>query len=114
MIDILLQRCVVQLPEINAHVPWIIFSLRRFLLNGKRIAALSFGFSDQRWPFLDEYRRMEESRLTFFGELVDVFHCVSSFAEQVAYVALQHNNRLCFLARVAPGVHDADELESMG
>jgi hypothetical protein len=57
---------------------------------------------------------MEESRLTFFGELMYVFHCVSSLAEQVAYVALQHNDRLRFFARVAPGVHDADELESMG
>jgi len=28
--------------------------------------------------------------------------------------ALQHNNSLCFLARIAPGVHGADELVSMG
>jgi hypothetical protein len=32
-----------------------------------RIAALCLRFSDERRPFLNEYRRKEESRFTFFG-----------------------------------------------
>jgi len=66
------------------------------------------------WPFLDEYRRKEESRFTFIGKLAKVFHHLSRLAEQFVYAALQHSSSLCILARVAPGVHGADELGSMG
>ena len=44
----------------------------------RRRAALSLGFSDERWPFLGEDRRKEESRLTFFGKKAENFHRVSS------------------------------------
>ena len=56
---------------------------------------------------------MEESRLTFIGNVVEAFHRVSRLFEQVLQAAPQLNNSLCFLARVAPGVHGADEPVSM-
>jgi len=54
-----------------------------------RIAALCFGFSDERWPFLYEYRRKEESRLTFFGKVVEVFHRASRLFEHMLHAAPQ-------------------------
>ena len=54
-----------------------------------RIAALCFGFSDERWPFLYEYRRKEESKLTFFGKLVEAFHRVSRLFEHLLHEAPQ-------------------------
>ena len=45
---------------------------------------------------------------------MEVFHHFSRLVEQFVYVALQHNSSLCFLARVAPGVHGADELGCTG
>ena len=50
----------------------------------------------------------------FFRKLEEAFHCVPRFVEQVLQAALQHNSSLCFLARIAPGVHGADELVNMG
>jgi len=44
----------------------------------------------------------------------EAFHHVPRFVEQVLQAALQHNNSLCFLARIAPGVHGTDEIISMG
>ena len=57
---------------------------------------------------------MEESRLTFIGKVVDVLQRISRLFEQVLQVAPQHKGSLCFLARVAPGVHGAYELDTMG
>jgi hypothetical protein len=45
---------------------------------------------------------------------VEVFHHFSRLVEQALHAALQPNNSLCFLARVAPGVHGSDELGSIG
>jgi hypothetical protein len=61
---------------------------------------------------VDENRINDESRLNFL--LVKAFHCVSKLVEQVLQAALQPNNCLGFLARVASEVHGADELGSMG
>ena len=80
----------------------------------RRRAALSLGFSDERWPFLGEDQRKEESRLTFFGKKAEDFHHISRFGEQTLHAALQHNSSQCFIARVAPGIHGANKLRSMG
>jgi len=43
------------------------------------------------------------------------FDRVPRVVEQVLQAALQHKNSLCFLTRISPGVHGADdELDSMG
>ena len=45
---------------------------------------------------------------------MEAFYRISGFAEYALHELLQHNNRLRCLARLAPGVHGADELGSMG
>jgi hypothetical protein len=45
--------------------------------------------------------------------LSEAFHRVSRLVEQVLQAASQHNNSLCFLARIASGVHSAAEVGSM-
>ena len=86
---------------------------RRGSYRGRR-AALSLGISEGHWPLFDEDRRKEESKLAFFGKQVEAFYRISGFAEYALHELLQHNNRLRCLARLAPGVHGADELGSMG
>ena len=76
--------------------------------------ALSLWFSDERWPFLDEDRRKDESRLTFFRKLVEVLHHVSTLGEHALHAVFQLQGSLCFLARVVPGGHGANKLGSMG
>ena len=49
-----------------------------------------------------------------FRKLEEAFHRVPRFVEHMLQEALQQNNSLFFLARIAPGVHGADELVSMG
>jgi hypothetical protein len=95
----------------GAQVDWGCWCRGSFL---GRIAALCFGFSDERWPFLDENRRKEESRLTFFGELMEASPCISRLFKLILHAAPQLYGSLRFLAGVAPGVHGADELECMG
>ena len=50
---------------------------------------------------------------TFLWTLEESSRRVPRFVEQVLQAALQNNNSLCFLTRVAPGVHGADEPASM-
>jgi len=79
-----------------------------------RRAALSSGFSDEHWSNLDEDRRKEESRFAFLGKKGEVFYRISGFIEYGLHDLLKHNTRLRCLARVAPGVHGADELDCTG
>ena len=50
----------------------------------------------------------------FFRKMEEAFDPVPRVVEQVLQAALQHKNSLCFLTRISPGVHGADELDSMG
>jgi len=74
---------------------------------------IGYGFSDERRSFLDEYRRKEESRLTFFRKLVEALHRTSRLGEQALHAALQHNSSLCFIARVATVLPAQGELPGL-
>jgi len=62
------------------------------------------------WVSIGEKRK----QTIFFGNMEEAFDRVPRVVEQVLQAALLHKNSLCFLARVAPGVHGAGELDSMG
>ena len=62
------------------------------------------------WTSIGERRKLD----LFFRKLEEAFHRVPRFVEQVLQAALQHNNSLCFLARIAPRVNGADDFDSIG
>ena len=77
------------------------------------IVTLCIEFSQLAFPGRESEKEEKHSYL-LTSETIEAFHRVSRLVEQVLQAASQHNNSLCFLARVASEVHGADELGGMG